>query len=64
MKLVLELLNQSANIGIVKLDDTARKNKKTSGVRCYLRLVVVGADSTGLILDLFSFLSYLIMVPI
>ena len=26
MKLVLELLNQSANIGIVKLDDTARKN--------------------------------------
>ena len=24
MKLVLELLNQSANIGIVKLDDTAR----------------------------------------
>jgi len=26
VKLVLELLNQSANIGIVKLDDTARKN--------------------------------------
>ena len=26
MKLVLELLNQSANIGTVKLDDTARKN--------------------------------------
>ena len=26
MKYVLELLNQSANIGIVKLDDTARKN--------------------------------------
>ena len=26
MKLVMELLNQSANIGIVKLDDTAREN--------------------------------------
>ena len=25
MKLVLELLNQSANIGIVKLDDTRAK---------------------------------------
>ena len=35
-----------------------------SGVMCCLRLGVLGADSTGLTLDLFSFLSYLIMVPI
>ena len=31
MKLVLELLNQSANIGIVKLDDTARKKHDSIG---------------------------------
>jgi len=35
-----------------------------SGVMCCLRLGVVGADSTGLTLDLFSSPSYLIMVPI
>ena len=35
-----------------------------SAVMCCLRLGVVGADSTGLTLDPFSFLSYLIIVRI
>ena len=37
-KLVLELLNQSADIGIVELDDAARENMTPSGLEVKVHL--------------------------